>query len=180
MDQIFQFVSKIYPYFLGGIGGASLTLLSNKWTKRIKKMKCYYVDDDVIAKIPVLDESGEKHNNIYTKEFRLKNTTGMDIPSFRIIFEFEADAKIIKQNTFWKAGKNDIKPKNKKPNESSYTIKNFNRGDEYRFYFDIANITNGDYNITEADCLGFKIVVKDERKPVIKNKSKVVTKDRIQ
>ncbi|MBP7389725.1 MAG: hypothetical protein KA841_04935 [Chitinophagales bacterium] len=142
-------------------------------------MKCCYVDDDVITKIPVLSESGEQHNNIYTKEFRLINTTGKDIASFRIIFEFDADAKIIKQSSFCKTGKDDIKPKNKKPNECSYIIRNFNRNDEFRFYFDIANVTNDHYNVTEADCLGFKIVVKDQRKPTIKNKSKVVTKDRI-
>jgi hypothetical protein len=142
-------------------------------------MKCWYVDDDVITRIPVISESGEQHNNIYTKEFKLKNTTGKDISSFRIIFEFDADAKIIKQKSFCKTGKDDIKPKNKKPNECSYIIKNFNRGDEFRFYFDIANVTNDHYNITEADCLGFKIVVKDKRKPIIKNKSKVVTKDLI-
>jgi len=179
MEQILQFIAKNYPYLLGGIGGATLTIFFNKWTNRIQEMNCCYVDDDVITKIPVLSESGEQHNNIYTKEFRLKNTTGKDIPSFRIIFEFDGDAKIIKQSSFCKTGKDDIKPKNKKLNESSFIIKNFNRNDEFRFYFDIANVTNDHYNITEADCLGFKIVVKDERKPTIKNKSKVVTKDRI-
>ena len=131
-------------------------------------MHCCYVDDDTITKIPILSESGEQHNNIYTKEFRLKNTTGKDISSFRIIFEFDADAKIIKQDTFCKAGKNEIKPKNKKVNESSFIIKNFNRNDEFNFYFDIANVTNDHYNVTEADCLGFKIVVKDERNRQLK------------
>lgn len=179
MEQVLQFIAKNYPYLLGGIGGATLTIFYSKWSNRIQEMKCCYVDDDVITKIPVLSETGEQHNNIYTKEFRLKNTTGKDIASFRIIFEFDADAKIIKQSSFCKAGKDDIKPKNKKPNECSFIIKNFNRKDEFRFYFDIANVTNDHYNVTEADCLGFKIVVKDKRKPTIKNKSKVVTKDRI-
>lgn len=179
MEQILQFIAKNYSYLLGGIGGATLTIFYNKWTNRIQEMHCCYVDDDVITRIPVISETGEQHNNIYTKEFRLKNTTEKDIASFRIIFEFDADAKIIKQSSFCKTGKDDIKPKNKKPNECSYIIKNFNRNDEFRFYFDIANVTNDHYNVTEADCLGFKIVVKDKRKPTIKNKSKVVTKDRI-
>ena len=61
----------------------------------------------------------------------------------------------------------------------NYLIKNFNRNDEFRFFFDIANVTNDHFNITEADCLGFKIVVKDKRKASIKRKSKVVTKDKI-
>lgn len=179
VDHVLQFIAKNYPYLLGGIGGATLTIIYNKWTNRIQEMKCCYVDDDVITKIPIMSESGEQHNNIYTKEFKLKNTTGKDIASFRIIFEFDAEAKIIKQSSFCKTGKDDIKPKNKKPNECSFIIKNFNRNDEFRFYFDIANVTNDHYNVTEADCLGFKIVVKDKRKPTIKNKSKVVTKDRI-
>lgn len=179
MEQIVQFLAKNYPYLLGGIGGATLTIFYNKWSNRIQIMKCCYVDDDIITKIPVLSETGEQHKNIYTKEFRLKNTTGKDIVSFRIIFEFDADAKIIKQSSFCKTGKDDIKPKNKKPNECSFIIKNFNRNDEFRFYFDIANVTNDHYNVTEADCLGFKIIVKDKRKPTIKNKSKVVTKDKI-
>ena len=179
MEQILEFIGKNYPYLLGGIGGATLTIFYNRWTNRIKEMHCCYVDDDTITKIPILSESGEQHNNIYTKEFRLKNTTGKDISSFRIIFEFDADAKIIKQDTFCMSWKNEIKPKNKKFNESSFIIKNFNRNDEFNFYFDIANVTNDHYNVTEADCLGFKIVVKDERKPTIKSKSKIVTKDKI-
>lgn len=179
IEQILDFIKTNYPYLLGGIGGATLTISYNRWTNRIKEMHCCYVDDDTIAKIPILTATGEQHNNIYTKEFKLKNTTGKDIPSFKIIFEFDAEAKIIKQSTFCKTGKNEINPKNKKLNETSFVIKNFNRNDEFRFYFDIANVTNDVYNVTEADCLGFKIVVKDERKPTIKNKSRVVTKDKI-
>ena len=101
---------QIFPYLLGGIGGATLTIFYSKWSNRIQKMICCYVDDDVITKIPVMSESGEQHNNIYTKEFRLKNTTSIDITSFRIIFEFDADAKIIKQSSYCKTGKENIKP----------------------------------------------------------------------
>jgi hypothetical protein len=179
VENIFEFISKNYQYLLGGLGGSTLTILYNRWLNRIKEMHCYYIDDDVITKIPITTVSGEQHNNIYSKEFSLKNTTGKDIDSFRIIFEFDADAKIIKQDCFCKTGKNDIKPKSKKPSESSYIIKHFNRNDEFRFYFDIANITKDHFNVTEADCTGFKIIVKDDRKPTIKNKSKVVTKDKI-
>jgi hypothetical protein len=176
---VLEFIYTYFSYLLGGIGGVVISILYNRWSGRIKKMQCCYVDDDIITKIPVISESGEQHNNIYTKEFRLINTTGKDILGFRIIFEFDADAKIIKQDNFCKTGKNDIKPKNKKINECSYFIKNFNRNDEFYFYFDIANVTNDHYNITEADCLGFKIVIKDKRKPKIKTKSKIVTKDKI-
>lgn len=179
MTTIIGFFKTAFPYLLGGIGGAFLTILYNRWSNRIQKINCYYVDDDTITKIPVISETGEQHKNIYTKEFKLKNTTNKDIPSIRIIFEFDATAKIIKHDTFCKTGKNDIKPKKKKPNECSFVIKNFNRNDEVRFFFDIANIAKDIYNITEAECIGFKIVTKDKRKPSIKNKSQIVTKDQI-
>lgn len=179
MNKIFQFIVTNYPYLLGGIGGASLTIIYNRWINRIKVMHCYYIDEDTITKIPVVTENGEQHKNIYTKEFKLKNTTGKDIDSFKIVFEFDADAKIIKQDTFHKAGKNELKGKNKKPNECVYTIKKLNRDDEISFYFDIANVTNDFYNVTEIDCVGFKISVKDKRKAQIKGKAQVVTKDKI-
>lgn len=179
MEEIIKAIITNYSILLGGVGGSCLTIIYNRWTGGIKKMYCCYINDDTITKIPILTENGEQHNNIYTKEFSLKNTTGKDISAFRIIFEFDADAKIIKQESFCKTGRNSIKPKNKKHSECSYLIKNFNRNDEFRFFFDIANVTNDHYNITEADCLGFKIVVKDKRKASIKRKSKVVTKDKI-
>ena len=178
MTDFIQFLGKFYPYLLGGIGGASLTLIRNGISNRIQKMQCHYIDDEVISRIPVQSNNGEHHENIYYKEFKLINTTNKDIQKFKVIFEFDADSKIIKHSTFLKTGKDSLKPKGfKNQNEISYEIKNFNRNDYAKFYFDIANISNGHCNVTEADSLGFRIITKDKRKAKKIKNSKIVTKE---
>jgi len=178
MADFVETFGKIYPYLLGGIGGASLTLLRNWISNRMQKMICHYVDDEVISRIPVLSDNGEQHQNIYYKEFKLVNSTNKDISKFRIIFEFDADSKIIKHSTFLKTGKDSLKPKGfRNQNEIAYEIKNFNRKDYAKFYFDVANISKGHCNVTEADCLGFVIKTKDKRKAKIIKNSKIVTKE---
>jgi hypothetical protein len=180
MEDITTIFGRIYPYFLGGIGGAGLTILRNYFASRIQIMKCYHVDDEVISRIPVLYETGEQHENIYAKEFLLVNTTNKDIERFKIIFEFDATSKILKHSTFFKAGKDVLRPKTqKKSNEITYEIKNFNRKDKVKFFFDIANITRGYINVTESDCLGFSIVTKDRRKAKKIQNSYIVTKEQI-
>ena len=180
MESIIEFFSNHYPYLLGGIGGASLTLITNKINNRLQKMVCYFVDDEVISRIPVLFDNGEQHQNIYYKEFKLVNTTNKDISKFKVIFEFDAESKIIKHSTFLKSGKDVLRPKTfKTQNEITYEIRNFNRGDFVKFYFDIANISNGHFNITEADCLGFKMVTKDRRKAKITQNARIVTKEEL-
>lgn len=163
----------------GGLAGALLTLTITAYRNRKQRMCCHYIDDDIITKIPVVTEQGE-HFNIHTKEFKLTNTTNKDIAQFRILFEFDAQSKILKNDTFSKTGKNTLKSKLLKPNECSFSIRNFNRGDEIKFKFDIANIDKDVYNITEADSIGFMIIVKDKRKKHKKNHGKIVKKDEIQ
>lgn len=178
MGDIIQILGKIYPYLLGGIGGAGLTFVTNKISNRMQKMHCLHVNDDVISRIPVLSVNGEQHQNVYYKEFKLVNTTNKDIAKFKVIFEFDAESKIIKHSTFLKTGKDTLKPKSlKNSNEITYEIKNFNRKDYVKFYFDIANISKGYCNVTEADCLGFLIVTKDKRKAKKVQNSKIVTKE---
>jgi hypothetical protein len=173
-----DFFSKILPYLLSGIGGALIMLTYNKISARLQKMHCLIHDEDIISKIPVIAE-GESHENIYTKTFHLINTTNKDIKSFKVIFEFDANSKIIKNDTFCKEGKNILRPKLTKPNERTWTIKNFNRKDIIKFYFDIANISKNVINVTESECIGFKIVVKDKRKAKKTENSRIVSKDEI-
>lgn len=173
------FIAKTGEYLPVLLGGSGLTYLVTWIKNRIQKMECHYSDDDTISRIPVTTETGE-HKNLHYKEFKLVNTTNKDIRSFRIIFEFDADSKVIKPSNFSKTGKDELKPRLKKANECSYTIKNFNRGDEIKFFFDIANISNDEFSITEADCIGFKIVTKDKRKSKKNINAKIVTKEKIQ
>ncbi len=158
-----EFANYIIPFLSGGLAGSVLTIVYNKYVNRIQKMNCYLVENEIISKIPV-ERDAEIHKNIHYKEFHLKNTTNTDIKFFRIIFEFDADAKIIKQDTFCKSGKNRVKGRNLKSNEASFGIKNFNRKDVIKFYFDVANVTKNEFNITETESLGFKITTKDKRK----------------
>lgn len=172
--------NSILPGLIGGgLAGAVLTFLITTYKNRIQKMCCHYVDDDVITRMPVVTEQGE-HLNIYAKEFKLRNTTNKDIGHFKVIFEFEVQSKILKHDTFCKTGKNSFPVELTKENECVFTINNFNRGDECKFKFDIANITQDIYNVTEAESIGFKIIVKDKRKPHKKNQGKIVKKEVIQ
>ena len=166
-------------YILVFFSGSGVTALITWFRNRIQKMECHYVDDDTISRIPITTETGE-HKNIYFKEFKLINTTNKDIKNFRIIFEFTADSKIVKAYNFSKEGKDELKATIKKSNECTYRIKNFNRDDSIKFYFDIANITTDEFSITEAECTGFRIVTKDKRKPKKNIKSKIVTKEKLQ
>lgn len=171
-------ISYVPAILGGGLAGSIVTFGITHWKGRIQRMRCYYVDNEIISKIPVVNEQGE-HQNIHYKEFKLINTTNKDVPQFRIIFEFDAQAKILKHDTFCKVGKNYHKVKLLKPNEVSFIIKNFNRDDESKFKFDIANINQDVYNITEAECVGFKIIPKDKRKKHQKNHGKIVKKEEI-
>ena len=165
----------------GGLMGSIVTVIVTLYRSRIQKMKCYYLDDEVITKIPVETAQG-KHENIYTKQFKLKNTTNKDIPTFRIIFEFGAQTQLLKKDTRCKMGNNQHKVKVLKGSECSFTIKDFNRGDEVYFNFEIANINidNDLYNITEANCTGFKIVVKDKRKKHQRKHGRIAQKAEIE
>jgi len=177
-NEIMEAISKILPYFFGGIGGAAITIIYNKIRNRMQIIHCTLVDVDTISKIPVITAT-ETHTNIHYKEFHLKNTTNQDIKYFKIIFEFDGDSKIIRQDTFCKSGKNKLKGKNPKANEALFGIMNLNRGDVIKFFFDIANISNDFFNVTEAECLGFKIKAKVKmkiRKPV---NTKIVSKEQL-
>lgn len=180
MSELTETIGKLIPYLLGGVGGASLTFVTNKVSNKMQRMKCYFIDDEVISRIPVSSATGEEHKNIYYKEFKLINTTNKDIQKFKIIFEFDADSKIIKHSTFSKNGKDILKPKKtKKLNELVFEINNFNRKDYVKFYFDIANVSRGHLNVTESECLGFCIKVKDVRKAKKNQITKIVSKEEI-
>lgn len=141
-------------------------------------MECHYVDDDTISKIPTTVESGEV-NNIFSKQFILKNTTNADHKSFKIIFEFDSTAKIIRHTDSSKSGTDRLKKKLLKPNEYAVTIQNFNRKDEVKFIFEIANLDKDEINITEDGCIGFKIKLKDKRKAKLNSKLTEVNKAKL-
>jgi hypothetical protein len=152
----------IIVFLSGGTFGSIITIGYQKWAKRIQKIECHYIEDDIISKLPI--QSGLiVHNNIYTKGFTLINTSNTDQIKFTIIFEFDISAKILSHDNHSKDGQNKHKSKLTKNNECSVTIKHFNRKDKIKFSFQIANITSDKINITESECTGLKIVTKDKR-----------------
>jgi len=179
MNEMVELIKVVLPYITGGIGGAGITILYNKYKSRIQVMECHYIDEDTISKIPTTVEDGELHQNIYSKQFVLKNTTNCDHKTFRVIFEFDITAKIIRHTDITKSGIDRLKKKLLKPNEYSVTIQNFNRGDEVKFIFEIANLNKDEINVTEDNCIGFKIKLKDKRKAQLKSKLTHVDKEKI-
>jgi hypothetical protein len=180
MSEITDYLIKVgLPFLTGGLAGATTTIIHNRVRGKIQTMECHYIDDDVISKLPVPATEGETHNNIYSKQFILKNTTNSDHKDFVIIFEFDITAKIIRYTDTTKGGVDRLKKKLLKPNEYMATIKNFNRKDEVKFIFEIANVSDDCINITEDNCTGFKIQLKDKRKAMLKSKMTVVDKGRL-
>ena len=174
-----ELVPTILPYVTGGAAGAVITLLYNRNKAKIQTMDCYYVDDDVISRLPIAGDNGETHQNIFSKKFCLKNTTNADHKEFTLIFEFDIEAKIVRHTDSTKGGIDRLKKKLLKANEYSVTIKNFNRGDEVKFMFEIANVSDDLVNVTEDDCIGFKVKLKDKRIAQVKSKLTVVDKERL-
>lgn len=170
-------LQSILPFLAGGAFGSVITILYNNHKNKIQKMYCHCIDEDVMSKIPITNDDGTTHQNIYTKEFELKNTTNKDQNDFQIIFEFDAGAIITKHTHISKVGTDNYKSRLIKDNEYLARIKNFNRNDSVKFIFEIANITVNHINITEAKCTGFKIVHKDKRKPKKASKLTFVTKE---
>ena len=165
----------ILTFFSGGAFGAVI----NKFKGRIQTMECNYTDDDVISRLPIITEEGESHDNIFSKHFVLKNTTNSDHKEFNVIFEFDVAAKIIRHTDMTKSGVDRLKKKLLKPNEYSVTITNFNRNDEVKFIFEIANVTTDLCNVTEDGCIGFVVRLKDKRKATIKSKLTLVSKEQL-
>jgi hypothetical protein len=172
-------LKTIITFLSGGAFGSVLTMVVNHYKGRIQTMECHYIDDDVISRLPIPIEGGGAHENIFSKQFMLKNTTNTDHKVFRVIFEFDAVAKIIRTTDITKTGVDRLKKKLLKPNEFAVTIKNFNRKDEVKFIFEIANVTKDQINVTEDDCVGFKVKIIDKRKATLKSKLKVVDKAKL-
>ncbi len=172
-----DFFSSLLPYISGGAAGATITLIYNRIKSKIQIMHCYYIDDDVISRLPIATVEGETHQNIFSKKFCLKNTTNTDHKEFTLIFEFDQTSKIVRHTDSTKSGIDRLKKKLLKQNEYSVTIKNFNRGDEIKFMFEIANISEDLVNVTEDDCIGFKVKLKDKREAQVKSKMTIVDKE---
>lgn len=158
----------------GGLAGSLLTAGWKSWRSRMQKMECHYVEDDILSKIPQTNAyNNEIQQNLHCKKYKIINTTNIDIPEFKILFQFDALAKIKDCYSQSKEGYNrqKIRVNNGNKNEAEAFVRNFNRGDCIEYVFTVANVTDNRYYVTEANCIGFKIVCKDKREDTQKIKS---------
>ena len=156
----------------GGFAGSLLTTGVQSWRSRLQKMECDYIEDDILSKIPI-NTSNAVQQNLHCKKFKIKNTTNADIVEFKLFFQFDTLAEITECYSQSKEGFNrqSIRVNKKNKNEAEALVKNFNRGDCIEYVFKVANVTENKYYVTEANCVGFKIVCKDKRKDSDRNKS---------
>lgn len=168
-------VSTILTLLGGGLGGSLLTLGYNYSRNKLQVMHCHYIEDDVLSKIPQKNEDNTIHQNVYYKRFKIINTTNKDIPEFKVLFQFDATSKILNCYSKSKEGYNRqrIRGNKNNKNEAEAFIKNFNRGDSIEYFFQVADVKDNYYYVTECNCIGFKIKCKDKRKRTNKSKSKL-------
>ena len=179
MDQLLtllqsETVLSILKIGFGGFGGVMFNRWHNNRQNQIQKMMCHYLEDDVLSKVPLVRDDNTTHQNLYCKRFRITNTTNKDIGEFKILFQFDASATITNCYSRSKEGYNKQRVRKSKDdnNQAEALVRNFNRGDSIEYTFEVANITDNSYYVTECNCLGFKIDVKDKRKSSNKSKSK--------
>lgn len=158
----------------GGLGGSLLTLGYNSMRNRLQRMECYYLEDDVLSKIPQIQDDNTVHQNVHCKRFQVKNTTNKDISEFKILFQFDSTAEVLDCYSQSKEGYNRQRIRKNKGNrnEAEALVRNFNRGDCIEYIFQIANVSDNKYYVTECSCIGFKIKCKDKRRSTNKSKSK--------
>lgn len=156
----------------GGLAGSLLTIGVQTRRSRLQKMECDYIEDDVLSKIPV-KVNNDVQQNLHCKKFRIINTTNKDIAEFKLFFQFDPLSEITECYSQSKEGYNRqrIRINKTNKNEAEALVKNFNRGDFIEYVFKVANVSENRYYVTEANCVGFKIVCKDKRKDSDRNKS---------
>ena len=159
----------------GLFGGSALTITYQKFSGRLQKMSCYYMQDEILSRIPQQNENGSINQNLHYKQFRLKNTTNFDIKDFKVIFQFDLGSTIQECYSKSKEGIDvqRIRKNNRSSNQAEATIKNFNRGDKIDFFFSVANVIENSYYVSESKALGFKIKCYDKRAKAIRLKSKM-------
>lgn len=165
--------ATILTFLTGGLGGSIMTIGVNAIKNRLQRMECHYIDDEILSKIP-LTKDNTTQQNLHCKTFHIINTTNKDITEFKILFQFDASATITDCYSRSKEGynKQSVCRSADDNNQAEALIKNFNRGDVIEYTFEVANVTDNSYYITECDCIGFKISVKDKRRSTGKSKSK--------
>lgn len=155
------------------VAGSLFTVVYQRFSGRLQKMKCIYLEDDVLSKIPQQNADGDVTQNLHRKHFQIINTTNIDIEMFKVVFQFDETSYIKESYSQSKEGINhQLIEKNKRlPSQADATVRNFNRGDVIDFYITVANVTENACYVSECDALGFKIVSEDKTEEAKRSKS---------
>lgn len=84
----------IVEIICSGVGGVILTLGYTYLKNRMQIMKCHYMEDDILSKVPQKGENEMIQENLHCKRFKLINTTNQDYKEFKVLFQFD-DTSII-------------------------------------------------------------------------------------
>ena len=112
-----------------GIGSAAagslITVVYQRFSGRLQKMKCVYLEDDVLSKIPQRNADGDVTQNLHRKHFRLTNTTNIDVEMFKVVFQFDETSYIKESYSQSKEGANyhSIEKNRRLPNQADATIR---------------------------------------------------------
>lgn len=171
-----EYIKYVATFISGGVAGTILNNLIANYKNKIQLMNCEYLEDDIISKLPIVYEK-DSHQNLHSKKFKITNTTNKDIEQIKLLFSFEEQSKIVKHVCTTKAGVNfPIGKIFKNCNEITYYLKKFNRNETAEFYFEIGNIQDNKFNVTELDILGVKLNYIDKRTNKLKDIVKMVNK----
>lgn len=160
-----------------GIGsalvGVFVTIGYQKYSNRLQEMRCIYMEDDVLSKIPQQNADGDVTQNLHKKHFQLINTTNFDIEMFKVVFQFDETSLIKDSYSRSKEGINHhpIEKNRRLNNQADATVRNFNRGDVIDFYITVANVDENICYVSECDALHFKIVSEDKTEDAKRSRS---------
>ena len=88
-------VLSVIKYGFGGVGCTLLGAFINRWSanrkNRLQTMSCYYIEDEVLSKIPIKNENNTVHEIYIAKSF------GLSIPRIKIFSNSRLSFNLILQ-----------------------------------------------------------------------------------
>jgi len=163
-NYLLVIISSAISFVTGGAMGTLINryflLKDRKKQKEVEKLPekltLKTIKETVLSHKPLKFENIDCSNLTY-KEFILYNNTVKDIDSCEIIFEFDKESQIVKDETISKTGINKITKREQKPSEFVYELKHFNRTNEISIKFHIANFSMNFFSAVIDKCTGIEL-----------------------
>lgn len=163
-NYLLVIISSAISFITGGAMGAFINryflLKDRKKREEVEKLPekltLKTIKETVLSHKPQKFENIDCPNLNY-KEFVLYNNTVKDIDFCEIIFEFDKESQIVKDETISKTGINKIKKREQKTSEFVYELHHFNRTNEISFKFHIANFSMNFFSAVVDKCTGVEL-----------------------